>query len=102
MTKYESTSRTLYRGCWFFDFLFKIFEQITQKRDDKMSKIAQAAYTFGLAPHHGFMLKKVAGVAMNAIKRRDKFIAGLVEEQSKVQGIKYNEEMAYADFTELH
>ena len=45
-----------------------------------MSKIAQNAYTFGLAPHHGFMLKKVAGVAMNAIKRRDKFIAGLIEE----------------------
>jgi len=39
---------------------------------------------------------------MNAIKRRDKFIAGLIEEQSKVQGIKYNEEMAYLDFAELH
>ena len=67
-----------------------------------MSKIAQGAYTFGLAPHHGFMLKKVAGIAMNAIKRRDKFIAGLIEEQSKVQGIAYNEEMAYLDFVELN
>ena len=80
MTKYESTSRTLYRGCWFFDFLYAVFQGIYEKRDDKMSKIAQNAYTFGLAPHHGFMLKKVAGVAMNAIKRRDKFIAGLIEE----------------------
>jgi len=26
------------------------------------------------------LLKKVAGVAMNAIKKRDKFIAGLIEE----------------------
>ena len=67
-----------------------------------MSKIAQGAYTFGLAPHHGFMLKKVAGIAMNAIKRRDKFIAGLIEEQSKVQNVKYNEEMCYVDFAELH
>jgi hypothetical protein len=67
-----------------------------------MSKIAQGAYTFGLAPHHGFMLKKIAGVAMNAIKRRDKFIAGLIEEQSKVQNVKYNEEMCYQDFTDLH
>lgn len=87
MTKYESTSRTLFRGCWFFDFLYTVFQGIYEKREDKMSKIAQGAYTFGLAPHHGFMLKKIAGVAMNAIKRKDKFIAGLIEEQSKVQNV---------------
>jgi hypothetical protein len=67
-----------------------------------MSKIANEAYKFGLAPHHPYLLKKIAGVAMNAIKRKDKFIAGMIAEQSKVQNVEYTEEMCYQDFTDLH
>lgn len=101
MDKYEATSRTLYRGCWFFDFLREIFVGITQRKDEMMGKIGKHAYTIGLAPHHGFMLKKTAGLAFNAIKRKDKFFAGIIKEQTKVQGIEYTEEMIYTDFEDL-
>ena len=80
MTKYESTSRTLFRGCWFFDFLREIFVGITQRRDEMMGKIGKHAYSVGLAPHHGYILKKTAGLAFNAIKRKDKFFKGITDE----------------------
>jgi hypothetical protein len=54
-----------------------------------------------LAPHHGYILKKVAGVAMNAVKKKEKFFSGIIEQQSNVQGIKYTEEMVYEDVKEL-
>lgn len=66
-----------------------------------MGTIGKHAYKVGLAPHHGFMLRKVAGVAFNAIKRKDKFLAGIIDEQTKVQGKEYTEEMVYVDFEDL-
>ena len=80
MTKYESTSRTLFRGCWFFDFLREIFVGITTEPDAMMGTIAKKAYKIGLGPHHGFILRKTAGLAFNAIKRKDKFFNGLLAE----------------------
>lgn len=40
MKKYESTSRTLYRGCWLFDFIQCCFNGINTRRGDKLVKIA--------------------------------------------------------------
>ena len=102
MKKYESTSRILYRGCWLFDFVHSVLNGVLTKRSDKMVKIAQDAYKQALAPHHGFVLKKVATAAMNACSKKEKFFKGIIEQQSQVQGVKYTEEMAYADITELH
>ena len=98
MWTYQSTSRTVFRGCWFMDFLFKVFDGIYNDRESKMSKIAQEAYNFGLAPHHSWMLKKVAGAAMGAIKAREKFLPGVMKQQSEFHGREYNEEEMYADF----
>ena len=64
MAKYESTSRTLFRGCWFMDFLHNVFHGFVNERDIKMSKLAQKAYDVALAPHHPYLLKKAAGIAM--------------------------------------
>ena len=80
MDKYESTSRTLFRGCWFFDFLREIFVGLTQRRDEKMGKIASNAYSKGLGPHHGFILRNVAGVAFKAIQTKANFINGIIAE----------------------
>jgi len=74
MAKYESTSRTLYRGCWFFDFLHSLLNDFTSDRDTMMGKLAQKAYDHALAPHHPYLLKKAAGMAMKACKKREKFI----------------------------
>jgi hypothetical protein len=77
MAKYESTSRHLYRGCWFFDFLHSLFTDFVGDRTVMMSKLAQKAYDVALGPHHPFLLKKAAGVAMKACKKREKFIESL-------------------------
>ena len=66
-----------------------------------MVKIGQHAYSTGLAPHHGFMLRQTAGIAFNAIKRKDKFFKGIIDEQTQVQGATVTEEMIYSDFEEL-
>ena len=100
MWTYQSTSRTLFRGCWFFDFLEHVMNGITD-RDAKMSKIATEGYNHGLGPHHGFMLRSVAGIAMKAIQGRDKFIAGFIAEQSTALNMEYTEDILYEDFAKL-
>lgn len=66
-----------------------------------MGKLAQKAYDVALAPHHPFLLKKAAGVAMKACKKREKFIASIQTEQQKVMGAEYPEEKLYEDFAQL-
>ena len=99
-TKYCSTSRTMYRGCWFFDFLGVLLSEVASDKDSKMSKIAEKAYKKALAPHHGWMLQKAALIAMKAVKRRDKFIDSICKEQQSVDA-DYNEEKFYEDFATL-
>lgn len=74
---YNSTARNLYRGCWFFDFLHEIFKGVTEDRKSKLSKLATDAYYKALGPHHPWVLRKVAGVAMNAINYREVFFKNL-------------------------
>ena len=38
---------------------------------------------------------------MNAVKRKDKFLDGIITQQSKVQDCAYTEEMVYEDINEL-
>ena len=78
--KYCSTSRTLYRGCWLFDFLGNLCVGIAQDRESTMSKLGSKAYKEALAPHHPWALRQVAGVAIKAIKRRDKFVLSVCKE----------------------
>ena len=66
-----------------------------------MGKIAQKAYDVALGPHHPFLLKKAAGVAMKACKKREKFIESVCTEQAKITGAEYNEEKLYSDFVIL-
>lgn len=66
-----------------------------------MSQIAIKSYNEALGPHHPWALRKVAGVAMKAIKNRQKFIDGMVKEQTAVNGTEYTEEQMYKDFNKL-
>ena len=45
-----------------------------------MSKIASNAYSSALGPHHPWILRKVASVAMTAITHRAVFITQLTAE----------------------
>jgi hypothetical protein len=74
MSTYNSTARNLFRGCWFFDFLHETFKGLTADRTTKLSKVATVAYNKALGPHHPWVLRKVAGLAMNAINYREVFV----------------------------
>jgi len=98
MAAYNSTARNLYRGCWFFDFLTEIFRGFNEDKTVKLAKVATEAYNKALAPHHPWVLKKVAGVAMNAINYREVFIKNYCTQQAKLEGLEtYPEEQMYED-----
>jgi hypothetical protein len=78
MAKYVSTSRHLYRGCWFFEFLTEVFKNIGLDRTSKLSKIASAGYSKSLGPHHPWVLRKIASAAMVAINYREVFVKNYV------------------------
>lgn len=82
MKAYTSTSRHLWRGCWFFNFLTEIFKNMNLDRKSKLSKIASDAYNKSLGPHHPWVLRKVASAAMVAVNYREVFIKNFVSEQS--------------------
>ena len=101
MSTFTSTSRTIYRGCWFFDFIHEIFRTFVEDRKAKLSTLASAAYYKALGPHHGMMLRSVAGIAMKAVNYKETFISNFTTEQSKVHSMDYTEEMMYNDVTVL-
>ena len=86
MKDYCSTSRHLWRGVWFFHFISILFKDVNTNRKDSISSIASKAYTKALAPYHPWLLRKIAGAAMLAIRGREGFINSLVEEQTKMSG----------------
>lgn len=97
MAKYISTSRHLYRGCWFFEFLTEIFQNCYIDRKSKLSKLAGDAYNKSLGPHHPWVLRKVAGAAMVAVNYREVFIKNICTQQTEVMQVEYTEEQAYED-----
>ena len=63
--------------------------------------MGKEAYKKCLEKHHPYVLKKVASSAMVVLRSRDKFIASIIDQQTKVLGKKCNAEDAYAFLTEL-
>lgn len=84
MKDYASTSRHLWRGQWFFEFIGHMLKVIVHHRNEKLSKLAQKTYTKFLAPHHNFFLVKIATAAILTVRSREKFISSISAEQSKV------------------
>ena len=102
MEKYQSTSRTLWRGVWFIEFIGIVCTEFVNQRTAKMSKIAGEAYDAALAPHHPWALKKVAGMAMRAVKAREKFEPAFIADMARLTDNKaYSMDTMIADFTHL-
>ena len=101
MYKYEATSRHLWRNQWLFTFLAQILTKIVKEREEKLSKLAKEVYKDVLKPNHPYWLQKVANAAMIAVNSRPKFLKSYSDEQSKVQGKAYDDEMAYAEIMEM-
>lgn len=100
MKKYASTSRHLWRGQWFYEFVGQMLQAIVVQRNEKLPKLAKAVYVKYLSPHHNMILSRVAQAAMIAVRSREKFIGGLIEQQSRVIGQKMTEDDIYK-FLEL-
>jgi len=74
MQKYISSSRHIWRCCWFFHFLSILITEIESKRDSSMSSIAKEAYNVALGPNHPWIVRTVANAAMIACKSRENFM----------------------------
>lgn len=71
--KYTSTARTVLRNMWLLDFLHHFMEKLYNERDAKLSAVAKNAYNKGLGPHHPWVIRQGAKVAMLAVPSRESF-----------------------------
>jgi len=71
--KYESSARTLLRMTWFMEFLKVFFGDLGKDQNRSASDAAKLGYEKALGPHHSFMLRQVAKVAMVAAPGRKSF-----------------------------
>lgn len=77
---YESTSRTLLRLMWFFDFITNIFDNLERNRTMKVSDCCKKAYDESLGPHHPLAVRMAAKTAMSFTPSREKFLKELFPE----------------------
>ena len=70
---YNSTGRNLVRMHWLCNFVKKILENLLTT---EMTLVAacQDAYTYGFGDHHGWLVRKGAGLAMMAAGQKSAFI----------------------------
>lgn len=90
--KFTSTARTVLRNMWLLDFLHHFFLMLDQDRKAKLSAVAKHAYSEGLGPHHPWVIRQGAKVAMLACPSRDSF---LTETQASYEQVK--EILGYID-----
>lgn len=72
--KFTSTARTVLRNMWLLDFLHHFMGMIHDDRDAKLSHVAKEAYNKGLGPHHPWVVRQAAKVAMLAVPSRQTFL----------------------------
>eukprot|EP00331_Platyophrya_macrostoma_P032096 CAMPEP_0176443614 /NCGR_PEP_ID=MMETSP0127-20121128/22543_1 /TAXON_ID=938130 /ORGANISM="Platyophrya macrostoma, Strain WH" /LENGTH=228 /DNA_ID=CAMNT_0017828907 /DNA_START=92 /DNA_END=778 /DNA_ORIENTATION=- len=71
--KYESSARTVLRMLWFTEFLSIMLARLGTDPKKAASDAAKEAYEKALGPHHPFMLRQAAKVAMLAAPGRKTF-----------------------------
>lgn len=62
--KYTSGTRTIIRLSWFLKFMHEMFTEMIET-NDSFSKIVKKSYEKALAPHHSWLVKQAAGVALS-------------------------------------
>lgn len=72
--QYTSTARTVLRNMWLLDFLHHLMEMLYTDRQAKLSACAKHAYSEGLGPHHPWVVRQAAKVAMLAAPSRETFL----------------------------
>lgn len=72
--QFTSTTRTVLRNLWLFDFLHYFMDMIHDERDAKLSACAKNAYSKGLGIHHPWVVRQAAKLAMLATPSRETFL----------------------------
>ena len=74
--KYTSTARTVLRNLWLMDFLHILMKNLHEDQSTSLGNCAKDAYSKGLGPHHPWVVRQAAKVAMLACPSRETFIQG--------------------------
>jgi len=74
---YESTTRTVLRLMWFFDFVTIMVTNLNNDRKAKVSECCKKAYDDALGPHHPFTIRAAAKTAMTFAPNREKLMNNL-------------------------
>jgi len=89
---YDSTTRTVLRLMWFFDFITALVGNMEGDRQMKIAECSKKAYDVALGPHHPLPIRMAAKVALNFTPSRETFMKGLfpanLSEEEKYQAFK--------------
>jgi hypothetical protein len=56
------------------DFIYELMRTLAEDQAIELNKAVKHAYDTGLAPHHPWVIKKAAGLAMKAAPYRKGFV----------------------------
>ena len=59
------------------DFLHHFLEGLYNDREAKLSAIAKHSYNMALSPHHPWLIRQGAKIAMVAVPSRDNFLKAI-------------------------
>ena len=82
---YNSSGRNLVRMWWLTKFVTKIFENLLNQPEMTLVAGLQDAYQTGFAPHHPWLVRKGAGLAMCAAGSKEALLQkwGITVEQTQ-------------------
>ena len=72
--KFINGSRTLLRVLWFQDLVWDLVTELVGDESKELKPCVSHAYDFALASHHGWILRKTIGVAINLVPYRKDFL----------------------------
>jgi len=76
-SEYTSTTRTVLRLMWFFDYVSTFLGNLAADKKESVSGCSKDAYDKALGPHHPFPVRAGAKLAMTACPNRGKLFKGM-------------------------
>lgn len=71
---YASTARTALRDMWLLDYVTLMLKDIRDFPDKTMKEVSKNAYEVALAPHHPWLIRNIASVAVAAVPSKEDFL----------------------------
>lgn len=71
---YASTARTALRDMWLLDYVTLLLKDIRDFPEKTMREVSKNAYEVALAPHHPWLIRNIASVAVAAVPSKEDFL----------------------------